>query len=903
MIPVKNSRKITEYIIPSLLTGALFLIVLAVNGLWPFGRDTIDYYDMAQQAVPFYYHNYDELHGLKSFVFDWYTNLGRVIPGLSEPSLFDILLYLLPRDMILQCMSLLMMIKIMVAAFTMNLFIKHVNVLLPYSFRAMLAAGYGLCGFVLANYTIPQWLDMAALVPLVLMFAQIALMRGKITGLTVTVFLIMLEDYYFAIQMLTFVFLIGGAYCIFCFFTGRRSGKKKDLHCFRFAAGIIAGLGLSAFSWISDISFNLTSARFENNTSDTGLAGKYLEVICGTDTGYISRWFCLLCLAFPAALALTGIIRRIRQKEYSKVIFWILCIFMATAQLLFESIHLILHFLSYVNYPVRNGFMVYCIVAGIAAYAYKRADESAPSNAPVYMVFIAAGMAAGAPIAALARKAYVHGPKLRDHDILIITMLFMAVCALCHVFLLEFKKARYRCFCLCIWTAEVLMFGMMMIGKPLYSTEYGSDPEQEGEFIRITDQLVSGFGDRLATGPDAATCRVKNPDTGLNANYGMIMRRETLSGWTSFATPTQIDGAVSLGYSSQFTRMLDAGGNIFSDTILHVTDVISCGELDDRLYEKTATTSVVTDHMTGEKRDYHLYKNRFEMPFAIPVKDASLLKEKYDNTVDLVNSFAAAFGSDKDIARAVDYEPKITSADGHEITTYRIRAEGKETLYFAGDCVDTEYYNTSISVNGKLIKIPSIKEDGNYLFPAHFNNNTVELGTFENEDVEVIMDMDVEDAEQRYDHYLYRIDIDALSDLCEKVSIGESVTQGARSLDINIDKEPGISGVLVPVPYEQGWTARTDAGAADIVSINGLFMYVPTGGGSVHMSYLPPMMKSGAVIAVITLICFAVLLVMDKKKEPAAGVIDRAAGYAWMVAFAAVFSVIYIVPIVFAFTV
>ena len=127
-----DPRKITEYILPPAVTGLLFLTILAINGMWPFGRETIDYYDMAQQAVPFYYHNYDELHGVKSFVFDWYINLGRVIPGLSEPSLFDILLYLVPRSFILESMSLLMTVKIMAAAFSMNLFVRYVNKDLPY---------------------------------------------------------------------------------------------------------------------------------------------------------------------------------------------------------------------------------------------------------------------------------------------------------------------------------------------------------------------------------------------------------------------------------------------------------------------------------------------------------------------------------------------------------------------------------------------------------------------------------------------------------------------------------------------------------------------------------------------------------------------------------------------------
>ena len=114
----------SKYIFPSLTVGVIYLIILALNGIWPFGKTTIDYYDMAQWSDLFYYHNYDMLHGAKSFVFDWYINIGRVIPGLNEPSLFDLFFYIVPRDHFLECMSLLMLIKIMVSALTMNIFIR-----------------------------------------------------------------------------------------------------------------------------------------------------------------------------------------------------------------------------------------------------------------------------------------------------------------------------------------------------------------------------------------------------------------------------------------------------------------------------------------------------------------------------------------------------------------------------------------------------------------------------------------------------------------------------------------------------------------------------------------------------------------------------------------------------------
>ncbi len=876
-----HSRKlgrITEYILPALVAGLLFAVALCVNGLWPFGSRTVDYYDMAQQAEAYYYHNFDQLHGIKSFVFDWYTNLGRGIPGLSEPSLYDLLLYVIPRGSILEAMSVMMMIRIMASAFFMGLFIKYVREDLPYIFRLMISAGYGLCGFILVNYTIPQWLDMASIVPLVLLFSQKALRTGKILGLSLSVFAITVIDTYFAIQMLMFIFLIGGAYYVYVRFSTDGKNRIGELYIARFACGIMLGLALSAFSAVPDIVYSLTSARFSNGTADA-TGGAYTVLLQSIQPAYLSRWFALLSLALPAAVVVTGSFGKIKKKEYRTVLFYLTLVFIVCAQLFLESIHLILHFGSYVNYPVRNGYMIYCVIAGIAAASYNGAGREDNPSRKSYAVLIAS-VAAGAVITAALRYVYVSWEGITDHDVLMITMGFMAVCAAVHVVLIRAANGRFRDLCAGLWMAELLFFATIMIGKPLYISDYGNEPEQSGEYIRITDSLVEGFGDDLKTGPAAATERIKNPDTSLNTNYGMIMRRETLSGWTSLATQGQISGATDLGYSSQFTRLLDSGGNIFSDTILHITDVVSLKEQDEKLYEKVSETE-----------GYTLYKNRFRMPFAIPVKDASALPEGMSDIVDLINSYAKAFGSDKTIASYVEGDASA------------IQVKGNRALYFTAGCVDCEYKNTKITVNGRVIPVPSITEEDNVYFPAHFNNHTVPLGTFNDEDVNVVIEMDESILSQKFDWRIYEIDTDALKELCDMMPDDIVVTQGKRSLDIKAGDLPeGCEGLLIPVPESSGWSAEVNGVETNITGVNGLFMYVPLSGkdNTVHMSYFPPYMKTGIVLSLVSALVLIVILICDRKRQPGITAADRVLGVLYGFAFAAAFIVIYLIPAAYA---
>lgn len=892
--------------LPSIAVGIIFLIVLALGGFWPFGKATVDYYDMAQWAYPFYYHNFDELLGQKSFLFDWYTNLGRVIPGLNEPSPFDLLFLFIPRTKILEWMSILMLIKIMAMAFTMNLLIDSIKHDLPYVFRLMLAGGYGMCGFVLINYTVPMWLDMAVFVPLILMFSQKALNTGKFAPLTITVFLVMLDDYYFTIQTLIFIFLIGGAYLVYRRFTDDPK-ETGNLYVLRFAAGIVLAVALSAFSWIPDIANGMTSARFANGTTEGGIIKTYLETIAQVSPAYMARWFSLLSLSFPAALLLADCRAAVVKKRFAGMIFAAVCIMMAASQLFLESIHLLLHFLSYVNYPMRNGFMIYCITACFAAGLYDKDMHPAGTRSGALKTAAIAVLTAAAIIAF--HIWYTAHPGFSDHFIMLLTMGIMTVLCIADLILIMAAGGRYSRAVIFLWAAELAVFGIIMIGKPLYESGYANDPEQEGEYIRIADQLAEGFGDDLATGEDAALSRIKNPDTSLNANYGVVLRRETLSGWTNLATADQIKGAIDNGYSSQFTRILDAGGNIFSDTMLHITDIISFEELDERLYEKVSETDAVIDHMTGRTMRYYLYRNRFTMPFAIPV--TGIIDTTDQKTIsDTINAYAKAMGAKGDIASVVDEGSAGVSVDRTDETggagiseqRYDISVRGCKALYLKGNCVDTDYYNTRIYVNDKPVPIPSIKEYDNELYPAHFNNNSVELGTFSDENVSIKVTMDVSDPEKVFEYYLYEIDIDELSALCDAMPKDIKVGRQKRGLEIDAPLSADTyKGLLVPVPYNSGWSARSGKDELAVSDAGGLMMYVETGNNEqIEMSYFPTYMLQGLIVAAAALICFTALYIFDKKHTVKTSKADLVLSYAYMAGFLAASLVIYVIPLVYA---
>lgn len=100
---------------PGAITLAVVLITLILKGIWPFGGNRIDYFDNMQEVAPLYAHLWDFMHGKASLWFDWYTGLGTnvsmSISAFSMLSPFNLLLYLVPRNLILESISILTAVK------------------------------------------------------------------------------------------------------------------------------------------------------------------------------------------------------------------------------------------------------------------------------------------------------------------------------------------------------------------------------------------------------------------------------------------------------------------------------------------------------------------------------------------------------------------------------------------------------------------------------------------------------------------------------------------------------------------------------------------------------------------------------------------------------------------------
>ena len=863
---MKMKNKLKFALAPA-ITLVLFCIILAAKGIYPFGQRTIDYYDMAQQFAPFYYHLYDALHGTKGLFFDWYTALGinmASVSNCSNLSPFNLFFLFIRREHLLPSLSVFTMIKLVCMSASMYFYLTKTDLKAPESFRVAAAVSYSFCGFVLLNYTINPWLDVAALFPVLMYFHDRVIRDGKIAGYAITLALTFIISYYQGAMVLVFLFLYTGLLIV----RDRIFDKDSGARCRIFELGIatVIGIALSSFIFVPQIAQMTGSARFQNGSSADGLFATYAEILSHIKGDYSTRWWTLLGVSFATSVIITGIIRC--RKDRRMLFTSISMLVLVLAELFVESTNLLMHFGSYVHYPIRNGYII-CFVFGylMCEYAARLFGEDSSYGKKSYIALAALPVTIAG---FMLFSGWLAGNKgLPYRNVLHVTAFIMAGTLVYYLVILNLPfikglripKGIYS-LSWGILACELLCFGYMMLGQPDFVLGYTEAPEQSNDFIYTCDRLR----DELGLEPERIH-RVKNPDESLNANYGFVLAQPALSSWTAMLDPAEQQGAAKWGYSYQYTRLLDAGGTAFSDALIGIDKVISCLDMDDELYEPVKSTDA----------GYTLYKPKYTLPFGIMMVDDPSVSWEEGDAVSLHNKVYDAI-----MAGSVSSDPgddKLASwlVKGAIDEQIDVHVDGRMALYLYGAGGDNDDRRLTIetarngSSGSEVVPVPDIGDPGNTGYPAYFNNNAVYLGSFEDEDVSICVTCDVQKGE-RFAVDVMGLDLDKLESVCSVCSgvSGEDIAAGKTSLKCRVDNSNGLANaLLLPVAFGRGWTVSVNGEKTQAYARTGLFTVIPlvSGVNDIEMRFTPPGMVLGCCISLAAAIALGIYLFAGRRRS------------------------------------
>ena len=863
-------------LLPAFITLMVFMGVIAVKGIFPFGSNTVDYYDMLQTNAPLYYHIWDFLHGKSGLFYTWYLDEGQNLSMAGaiqwNISVFNLFFYLIPRRYCFEALSLFMGLRLFFMSFNMSLFLKK-TVKAPFYIRTGMSTAYGLCGYTLTHYTIPTYLDTAALLP-VLMLSVYYLLKGTFkpsghegnsTGYdekdlkkprgcmifyALCVGYMTALSYYLGFMNLLFILLVSGTYLLLlCLKEERREVAL------RLVTATVAGVLISAFMLVPAALQMSESSRFNSN-----LRGSFAENIksillsVGADMYYI-KWFILSGSLAAIVITAVGIIRF--RKEGRKNIFVILFCFFPCALIPFESINILWHLGTYYHYPIRCGYLIPFVLLTAGAYYAGKLYPENEGKEKIKPLKLLPGCVIAAAVAAAALIIY-NRQVWEIHKLFNAWLIFGAVITVLYLIFALAKKPSYI---MALLSAELICGAYAGYGCPNFTDVFSSEPEQSGQYVREALSLSEAMNIK-----ESRTDRIKNPDTSLNTNYGMVIRRATAGGWANTAKREQIDSAMSLGYNAHFMRIMDSGGTIFSDAMMHITQVLTCVP---GLYEEAEGISGY--EKKAQHDGYVLYDTKYVLPFAMRTgADFDGAHGDIFNIAGTTNSYYEALAK----ASGVDTGEKL-------MTIYKDKEfviSSKTALYLQGG------ESGRIEVNGKTIPVPTMGDTGNTAYPASFNSNLLFLGIYESGDIRI----DGADGAA-----VMGLDIKKLEELCDRTEREEGLKAENNRISFNI-KAGKNEQAMLPLSYDRGFTAYVNGRKRDIVNIDNLFMGVPLdeGDNEVVIRFMPSGLKAGAAASVTGLLFILLML-----KIPTGDAFKRICLYLTDTVYGLAVVILYVVPI------
>ncbi len=910
-----RAGRLLWYILPGLITAVIFFAVLCFKGIYPFGSNLIDYYDMGQTNAPLYYHIWDFLHGRSALFFDWYINMGQNLAMASaiqwNISPFNLFFLLIPRDAVYPMLSVYMGLHLFFMSFNMGVFLKQLFPRTSKAFYLTAAVSYGLCGYTLTHYTIPTYLDTAVFIPILALCLIRLLKEGKKLPYILILGFMTAQSYYLSFMNLIDILLFSGVFILFMLEgTGEKKRAAADLFI-----GTMSGILLSLPLLLPSVLQMRNSSRFNSNLSG-GLRETLTSILnsVGADQYYV-KYLQLYAMELFILLIISGIV--ILRKDRKKAAFMLLTAFIPCALIPFESINILWHFGTYYHYPIRCAYLIPFTLIAVAAYSLEMISKGEKPG--IRPPALAGAVVSGVILFSAMTFIYQKKPLWEIEELFrawVITALIITVIMVITAFIVAYigkstpeKTVSTACLILIPLTAAELVFGAYAgYGLPRFKDRFFSDPEQSGEYILKAEAFEEAAADqfRKAAGGEGAGSdsyyrinRIKNPDTDLNANYGMVIRKGTVGGWANTATAEQIKTAEKLGYSTHFMRILDSGGTFLTDSILQIKKVVSETDITG---ETEGIYAPEGEYPTNNGR-YYMYSNTRPLPFIMTITDDMKDCRFEDNSVTENNNLLyrilggeggdiAAVYKASDLKNTMRYDNK--DEGGSEAPGYGLDIVGKQAVYlYRGQAEE-------IWVNGRTVPVPTIGNLENTAYPAWFNSSLLLLGVYENETLEILCP-----EKSR----LITLDLEKLSALSKKLNEettgGESsgVTAGKTELTFNVTGTDDRKTVLIPLSYSEGWKATVNGKKVTPEDFNGLFMTLPIEDGDnyVNLQFTPPGLISGLIIGILSLILILIFVYIKSLAQLGTGLLNKLEPViypAFCICAGAFALILYIIPII-----
>ena len=841
----------------AVFAGCLFLVFVIVCNITPFGDKTWLIYDMKRQYADFYSYYKTILSGENNIIYSPAIALGSAAVGfftyyLSSP--FLVILRFFDETKIPMAITLMIGLKLTLSAGSCDLFLSHYitekdhlknDDVHPRTF--IFALSYTYCAYLISNSVNPMWLDVFALMPLVILMLDRLIEKKAKTGYIIVLALMLWCNYYMAFMVCIFI-VMWTAYRLITDPKGL-SGKLIRVALCSFWAGcldavIILPTALELIGSPKDI-FVLGLETTKGNLTLNGifvkmwfLAYEPIEAIFGTPLIYAG-----VLIVFLVLLYLMNSNIKIVEK---------LCMICMVAVFIlsfaFDKINLIWHAgMEPSGYPYREAYMYVFICLICACRCFNRLD-----GIDIKRVFLAAAATIALFVFSLTSRHYC----INTRFIVMNSLLIGAIAIMLLLYVILTTRGRFHrtditeniakallVILICVQVLE-LMVNSVYIYKIQTSINMLGQTEYEN-IIGTTKKAVEiAKEDKSFYHMENMSAREQNDDMMYDYNgvthyssAGLLYTRYFLQ---------------KLGYNDDGLYTDFGHDNTFtSDSLLAIKYLVGADGYRDG-YEK------LSDLGGG------VYKN----PYAL---SAACLTDKKPSDSDLY-----AFDLQEKIYNDINakenhiflndiFWSQMFVKDDLPYMCHMCKAACDGYVYLYID--DIQEYSQNLVIYEEDRQISGYGNSGSY--------KILNLGYHKKGELfDIYVRSDSEDA--RFGTAcIVSEDTYALKESYEEASIRDCEVTRYSSSRFEIRLPEGIEntgegGVLTTFPYEKGWKVKVNGKKIEPECVYEAFMFIPLKDidkdAVIEMSYHPEGMAEGAIITLIAVIGIVLLNIIDRRR-------------------------------------
>lgn len=838
-------KKLKPYLLTSLITVSILLVIFMLKGIYPFGDNSLIWGDMHDQITAFYYHFYDSIKGNSSIFINFSTSGGINFFGILAYyilSPLSFLVLLVEREKIYLIVSVIIAFKILLCGLTCQYFIRYYFKKLPSLLSVLLAIIYAFSGYGLMMYQITPWIDAMYMLPLVMIGLKKVLDLEKPTMYITTLTLCLIFSFYVSIMVIGFIFLLSLIY-LFVYKETKEERKK----------GVLA-LGISTV--ISILLSLVVVVPSYMQIAISSRMGSSIETLLNSKLGPITDKLSMFLFGGAMYLGILFLLKN--YKKHKKFLtFYIPTLLLLLIPVIIEPINKVWHFGSYAFFPYRQGFITMFLLIVGACYGYEHYEEIKKINLKRNKLFsIIITLVVSASIFITTYMSYndfqstIETLTISINHWLIIVLILSTIASLIGCFIVLLLNKKLNNFSIIL--ISIITITHIGVNSSIY---LGMDKEQD-----ILMSQYEELNEISKTYEDDNYYRVKNEATNMIMNSGMVMRYHTLDHFTSLTDQTNLETLKKLGYSSMWVKTYSKGGNLFLDSILANKYIMTRKELDSKYYELVDTYNNLNfyshkqDLSYGYLMDYNDTIFNLDNSFQISNSIYQNITGKTDYIFEIVNDFNV---DNMRISKKEDYTLyEIIDKDIYSYLRKNITINGEKSVYLeiAKSLNNSENYDMyeqfNIYVNGILLKQKAFSE---------IDNGVLDLGTYKDTEIDISIEF-LNDLELS-NVTIGIMDNKMYEDFITNYKLDTDISYNENHIKVNIEgKEDKI--LFLPIAYNEGYQATNNGKKVEIIKLyeNFIGIKLVDGENKIDISFRPNGLIPSVIISLISLIVTIVLI-------------------------------------------